>query len=196
MSVFNTIKLTSLNQINEIKVDDFLIVENENGTNLIKLPFFLLKENNVSFYTAFETVSGATGTLANSITTQLSSLSALIFNSTNNYTNSFSATVVNEYSKLFSSFGVLTIPAQQTRSNVVTITTSSVTLSVFDVVLTVGSKPSLINIPNTWNIPISGDLIVFSVLSGKGPGLYDLQARIPNVCLSAVKVNYRIIKPY
>lgn len=196
MAVFNSIPLKNLRQINSVNENDFLIIDTKSGINLVKLPFFILKDNNVSFYTSFETISTAAISLNASTNTQLPTLSSDIRNYIVGYTNSFSATVDNFYDRIFVAKGQLTIPSQSTRSNVITINTSNVTLSVFDVVLTFNSRAPLINTVATWATAISGDMVVFSVLSAKSPFVYDIQARTTNGSLSAISINYRIIKPY
>ena len=61
-----------LNQVEEVVNGDYLIIETENGTNIIDFRNFVVGPNNVSFYTAFATLStqvvslsGAVGTVPN-----------------------------------------------------------------------------------------------------------------------------------
>lgn len=200
MSAFNSIKLKDLNQISEVKTTDFLIIENENGTNLLPVTYFIMQNNNISFYTAFKTVSGQKDILLTNTTTQLSSISSVINNTIRTNINDLSATIRGSYNRVFHAAGTLTIPASATTSQNIVINTTNVTLSVFDLVMGFISEPFFSSNPasnyRNFVVPASGHMVVFSSLSAQGPFQYNIRANMSNISTSAVYVSYRIIKPY
>lgn len=66
MALSNIVNIKDLNQIEEIADGNFLIVENEQGTNILDFKNFVAGPNNVSFYNSFTTLS----TNVNSISSQ------------------------------------------------------------------------------------------------------------------------------
>lgn len=69
MAVYNNVNIKDLNQIEEITNGNFLIVENEQGTNVIDFIDFVLGPNNVSFYSSLETLSTNVNNLSSQATT-------------------------------------------------------------------------------------------------------------------------------
>lgn len=57
MSTFNDVNIKELTQIEEITNGNFLIVENENGTNILDYKNFVIGPDNASFYTQIESIS-------------------------------------------------------------------------------------------------------------------------------------------
>ena len=57
MPTFNDVNIKELNQIEEITNGNFLIVENENGTNILDFQNFVVGPDNASFYTEIESIS-------------------------------------------------------------------------------------------------------------------------------------------
>jgi hypothetical protein len=64
MSAFTNVNIKDLTQIEEVVSGNLLIVETENGTNTVNFDNFVVGPDNVSWYTAFETVSGQVATLS------------------------------------------------------------------------------------------------------------------------------------
>lgn len=88
MATFNTINIYELNQIEEIIPGNYLIVQNENGTNIIDFKNFVVGPDNVSWYTSFTsacaqlttTVSSLCNTttfLTNDLTTKVNYVSSI-----------------------------------------------------------------------------------------------------------------------
>ena len=69
MAVYNNVNIKDLNQIEEITDGNFLIVENEQGTNVIDFINFVLGPNNVSFYSSVERLSSNVNTLSSQAAT-------------------------------------------------------------------------------------------------------------------------------
>jgi len=196
MSAYNYISVKDLNQITSIKSTDFFIVENENGTNLLPITYFILRDNNVSFYNAFKTVSGQTDLLVANTSTELSAISTTITNSIRTVISGMSATVQDSYKRIFFTTGILTIPANQTQSQNIIFNTNNVTLSVFDVVAGFITEPFLPASVSNLIVPVSSQIALFVTLTGRGGFNYDIRANLSTACVSATRVNYRIIKPY
>lgn len=57
MPAFNEVNIKQLNQVEEIVDGDYLIVETENGTNIIDFKNFVVGPNNVSWYSSFVSLS-------------------------------------------------------------------------------------------------------------------------------------------
>jgi hypothetical protein len=72
MAVYNNVNIKDLNQIEEITNGNFLIVENEQGTNIIDFINFVLGPNNVSFYSSVETLSTNVNNLSSQASTDKS----------------------------------------------------------------------------------------------------------------------------
>ena len=57
MPAFNQVNIKQLNQVEEIVDGDYLIVETENGTNILDFRNFVVGPNNVSWYSSFVSLS-------------------------------------------------------------------------------------------------------------------------------------------
>jgi len=57
MPTFNDVNIKELNQVEEIVPGNFLIVENENGTNILDFQNFVIGPDNASFYTQIQSIS-------------------------------------------------------------------------------------------------------------------------------------------
>ena len=64
MPAFTNVNIKDLTQIEEVVSGNLLLVETETGTNTINFDNFVVGPDNVSWYTAFETVSGQVATLS------------------------------------------------------------------------------------------------------------------------------------
>lgn len=64
MPAFNSINIKDLTKIEEVVSGNLLIIETENGTNTIDFENFVVGPDNVSWYTAFETVSAQVASLS------------------------------------------------------------------------------------------------------------------------------------
>lgn len=69
MAPYNTVNIKNLNQLEEITSGNLLIVETELGTNIIDFKDFVVGPENVSWYSAFETVSSYTVALSSQLET-------------------------------------------------------------------------------------------------------------------------------
>lgn len=67
MATFNTINIYELNQIEEVIPGNYLIVQNENGTNIIDFKNFVVGPDNVSWYTTFTSTCAQLTTTVNSL---------------------------------------------------------------------------------------------------------------------------------
>ena len=64
MPAFTNVNIKDLTQIEEVVSGNLLLIETETGTNTINFDNFVVGPDNVSWYTAFETVSGQVATLS------------------------------------------------------------------------------------------------------------------------------------
>lgn len=67
MATFNTVNIYELNQIEEVIPGNYLIVQNENGTNIIDFQNFVVGPDNVSWYTNFTSSCAQLTTTVNSL---------------------------------------------------------------------------------------------------------------------------------
>lgn len=79
MSLYNATNVKNLPQLEEVVNGNYLIIENENGTNIIDFKDFVVGPENVSWYNNFVTLSTYTIGLSSSVDTNISSLSTQIY---------------------------------------------------------------------------------------------------------------------
>jgi len=174
-------------QIEEIVKGNFLIVENENGTNILDFDNFVVGPDNVSFYTDFTAVSSKVYETSEQLDTQINSLSASTDSLIDQNISSLSATINATYSRIFYQAGQLTFNTQEFTSNSVAIVVpASLTLDATNISLTLNSTVT----PST-----TGAVGIFPVLNGTSPN-YSLQANITTLCDTPITVSYNIFKPY
>jgi hypothetical protein len=78
MDIYNNVNIKDLNKIEEITDNNFLIVENEQGTNILDFKNFVVGPNNVSFYSNVVNLSSNINSLSshiNSVSTHINSVS-------------------------------------------------------------------------------------------------------------------------
>jgi hypothetical protein len=85
MPAFNDVNIKELNQIEEIANGNFLIVENDNGTNILNFQNFVIGPDNASFYTEIQSISSNLAAVsAVAVNSQAISTRQLRSNSINN----------------------------------------------------------------------------------------------------------------
>jgi hypothetical protein len=139
MDIYNNVNIKDLNKIEEITDNNFLIVENEQGTNILDFKNFVVGPNNVSFYSNVVNLSSNINSLSsqsitdrtdlttriNSVSTQSSTdlvtTSANILNRTPNLTLN-NASVYNIYcvKSFVSTYTNSTITLQKPSNAVIT----------------------------------------------------------------------------
>lgn len=67
MAAFNNVNIKDLNQIEEVADGNLLIVENDNGTNVIDFKDFVIGPNNASFYTEITSLSNNVAALSSAV---------------------------------------------------------------------------------------------------------------------------------
>jgi len=83
MSLYNTKKVKELPQLEEIIEGNYLIVENETGTNIIDFADFVVGPNNVSFYNIIATLCSRSMSMSASVDAGFQSLSTNILSAVN-----------------------------------------------------------------------------------------------------------------
>lgn len=188
MALITDVNIKEKPQIEEIVKGNFLIVENENGTNILDFDNFVLGPENVSFYSDFVSVSSSVVLASSTLTTQINSLSASTDSNINTQVNSLSTTVAATYNKIFYQAGQLTFNSLEDTSNsVAVVVPDSISLDASNVTLTL----------NTTVVPSATGVFValYPTLNGTSPN-YSLQANLTTVCDLPVTVSYNIFKPY
>lgn len=67
MAAFNNVNIKDLNQIEEVADGNLLIIENDNGTNVIDFKDFVIGPNNASFYTEITSLSNNVASLSSAV---------------------------------------------------------------------------------------------------------------------------------
>jgi len=67
MAAFNNVNIKDLNRIEEVTDGNLLIVENDNGTNVIDFKDFVIGPNNASFYTEITSLSNNVASLSSAV---------------------------------------------------------------------------------------------------------------------------------
>lgn len=78
MAIYNNVNIKDLNQIEEITDSNFLIVENEQGTNILDFKNFVVGPNNVSFYSNLVSLSSNVNSLSSQSSTDKTDLTTRI----------------------------------------------------------------------------------------------------------------------
>jgi len=189
MAPFNNISLKQLQQASSFNNSYSLVTNTPEGTFILPGKYFILKNDNVSFYNSFVATSGLYLYESSAITTALSSLSAASNRTIFTNITGLSVTVDGKFQRVFYKAGTLRINTSSVLSNTVTITVSAgVTLSAYDVNL---------NFISVASPTVSGQpMFPFPILAGVNPTTYTLQAQIPTYALSAINIGYNIRKPF
>lgn len=91
MSLYNTKKVKELPQLEEIIDGNYLIVENEIGTNIIDFADFVVGPNNVSFYNVVVSLCSRSISMSASVDSGLQNLSSTFIGEVNNRVDSLTA---------------------------------------------------------------------------------------------------------
>ena len=173
MAASNNVNIKDLNQISEVINGDFLIVENQYGTNIIDFVNFVVGPNNVSFFTSFQSVCTQTAALSTAIFNTTNTLSAGSRAYTDSRISSLSTAVDGKFNRIFYKAGQLTVNAGESISTSdAVIVPTGVTLNVQDFNLTF----------NTSVFPSTTGLVVnaYPTLGGSAPN-YTIQANLTNI---------------
>lgn len=188
MAASNNVNIKDLNQISEIVNGDFLIVENQYGTNIIDFVNFVVGPNNVSFYTSFQSVCTQTAALSTALFNTSNALSASSKSYTDTRIASISTAVDGKFSRVFYKAGQLTIDAGESISTSdAVIVPTGVTLNVQDFNLTFNTSV----FPSVTGLVVN----VYPTLGGSSPN-YTIQANLTNSSITPVVINYNVFKPY
>lgn len=187
MAQITNVNIKNKPQVEEVVKGNFLIVETQDGTNIIDFDNFVVGPSNVSFYSSFEGVSSLVSQLSGKLETQIDSLSASTNNLVNQRFTSLSSTIESTYSKIFYQAGQLSFNSGDTiSSSVAVVVPDSVTLGIEDISLTFNTT---VTPPNT------GAFIIYPSLNGISPD-YSLQANLTTPSDTPVVVSYNILKTY
>ena len=83
MSNYNTTNIKDLPQLEEVIEGNYLIIENEVGTNIIDFADFVVGPNNVSFYNIVEALSTRSISMSSTVDSKFNTLSSNVLNSVN-----------------------------------------------------------------------------------------------------------------
>ena len=187
MDTITNVNIKEIPQIEEIVEGNFLIVENNNGTNIIDFNNFVVGPNNVSFYSDFQAVSSQVTQLNGSLTSQINSISASTDSLVNQKFTSLSSTIETTYSRVFYQAGVLFFNGGETVSTSVA------------VVMPEGVSLDMSNVSLTFNTTVTpsttGAFVIYPTIYGTTPD-YSLQANLTTPSDTPVTVSYNIIKAY
>ena len=163
MAAYNIIGNNQLQRATIFNSQDSVVIVTNQGTFQVPGKYFVLKNENVSFYNAFASTSALYVYENKQGRTLIPSLSASIFASTRASIRGLSATVDAELDKLYYRSGSLRVVKGNTGSNTITINGAwGLTLNVYDVSLNLasffypsafGALASNIAIPNLTYIP-------------------------------------------
>jgi len=187
----NIVNIKGLPRVEEIVDGNFLIVENERGTNTLDFVNFVIGPNNTSFYSQITNLSSALVSLSASCTSlvlDLSSSTNAQILAVNTRITSLSSTVTNTVSGMYYQTGNVDVPIGSRTSSLITIVkpTSLLLLAADDITLTLGSSafPTTIPYMDAGDVTNVGTTTQFSVRLTN------------NATISAVKVRYKVFKPY
>lgn len=108
MSYYNTTNIKDLPQLEEIIEGNYLIVENEIGTNIIDFADFVVGPDNVSFYNVIQTLSTRSISMSSTVDSKFSTLTGNILDSFN---SKFNAVTAN-YPRFFAVYpNTVTVPS-------------------------------------------------------------------------------------
>ena len=175
MAAYNIIGNNQLERATSFSTQDSVIIVTNQGTFQVPGKYFVLKNDNVSFYNAFASASALYVYENKQGRALIPSLSASIFASTRTSIRSLSATVDAELDKIYYRSGSLRVVKGDTGSNTITINGAwGLTLNVYDVSLNLGSffYPSVFG-------PLASNIVI--------PGL----SSIPPTLINLVGYNFR-----
>lgn len=187
----NIVNIKGLPRVEEIVDGNFLIVENERGTNTLDFVNFVIGPNNTSFYSQITNLSSALVSLSASCTSlvlDLSSSTNAQILAVNTLITSLSSTVTNTISGMYYQTGNVDVSVGSSTSSLITIIkpTSLLLLDADDITLTLGSSafPTTIPYMDAGDVTNAGTTTQFFVRLTN------------NATISAVKVRYKVFKPY
>jgi len=189
MAIYNSLNIKDLNQIEEVTDGNFLIVEDERGTNVIDYRNFVVGPNNVSFYSNFVTLS----TNVNSLSSQTSSDKTELLTRINNVSAQASSeliaasgNIIARTLKVWRSNGSNTVGAGLFSWPVTVNKPNGSTISVY---------PADINLmPTTTIIPTSAQFYMSSFTDSAASVSFTIASTVP--LFTTTTMNYSINIPY
>jgi hypothetical protein len=115
MANYNTTNIKDLPQLEEVVEGNYLIIENEIGTNIIDFADFVVGPNNVSFYNVVQTLSTRSISMSATVDSKMTSLSSGLLDTFNSKFNSVTA----NYPRFFAVYpNTLNVPSGLSRGQV------------------------------------------------------------------------------
>ncbi len=115
MANYNTTNIKDLPQLEEVIDGNYLIVENEIGTNIIDFADFVVGPNNVSFYNVVQTLSTRSISMSATVDSKVNSLSSGLIDRFDTKFNSVTA----NYPRFFAVYpNTLTVPSGLNRGQI------------------------------------------------------------------------------
>lgn len=188
MASYTNVNIKQLRQVEEIVNGNFLIVETDQGTNIIDFRNFVLGPENVSFYSSFASLCAQVASLSSYIDTTVTSISSSVDSTINSRIASLCATVDAKYGKVFYQSGFLTVESNSNVSDSVAIVVpAGVSIDLNDINLGFASTVFTANTGEVMN--------VYGEINGSSP-VYTLQANLTNPAINVVTISYNVFKPY
>lgn len=188
MASYTNVNIKQLRQIEEIVGGNFLIVETNNGTNIIDFKNFVVGPENVSFYSSFAALCAQVTSLSSYIDNTTTNLSASVDETISTRIQSLCDTVNAKYGRVFYQAGFLTVESNNSTSDAVAIVVpEGVQLNLSDINLNFASTVFTTNTGETMN--------VYGEINGSSP-VYTLQASLTYPCVNNVVISYNVFKPY
>lgn len=94
MSTYNTTNIKNLPQIEEVVNGNYLIIENEIGTNILDFKDFIVGPDNVSFYSNFQNLCTYSISMSATVDSEVNALSSEFFTKLNTTVNAASSKVI------------------------------------------------------------------------------------------------------
>jgi hypothetical protein len=91
MALYNSKNVKQLPQLEEVVEGNYLIVENDFGTNIINFADFVVGPNNVSFYNVVTTLSSRSVSMSATVDTRFQTLSTALLSAANTRINALTA---------------------------------------------------------------------------------------------------------
>jgi hypothetical protein len=132
MSNYNTTNIKDLPQLEEVIEGNYLIIENEVGTNIIDFADFVVGPNNVSFYNIVEALSTRSISMSSTVDSKFNTLSSDVLNSVNTTVRNLTA----NYPRFFAVYPNTLIVANGSRSGQTTFNSPTNTFNVADINVT------------------------------------------------------------
>lgn len=197
MAIYNSVNIKDLNQIEEIVDGNFLIVENEQGTNILDFKNLVVGPNNVSFYNNLVTLSSNVNSLSAQSSTDKTDLTTRINSvSTQSFTDltTASANILNRTPNVtLNAVGVFNIYCAKGSTGVATTATINLTKPSNAVVTQSDINLMMTSLPaNT-----AANFFVSSLTNGgAGNTSYSFVITCTTSLASPVTINYTVLTPF